>query len=115
VTLDAWISCFAYTAPWCLIVLCDLRRYHLHVPEGYAPSVPTPLVFDFHAYGWSATDQLETSGLNIVANRRTTIVAYPEGVDDVVCPACDEGSYSWNACGATTWRQSALGPTCQWE
>jgi hypothetical protein len=92
-----------------------VRVYHLHVPERYNTDAPTPLILDFHAWGWSSKDQLETTGMDVIADERTALVAYPEGYDDVVCPACDEGSYSWNACGGTTWRGSALGPTCQWE
>ena len=93
------------------------RKYHLHVPERYDPDplAPTPLVVDFHAWGWSSEDHLEITGMDTLADQRTVIVVYPEGHDDVVCEFCDEGSYSWNACGTTLWRESALGPTCQWE
>ena len=91
------------------------RGYRLHLPEHYDADVPTPLIFDFHAWGWSSGDQLETTGMNKLADARTAIIVYPEGIDDVVCPDCDTGSFSWNACGATSWRDSSMGPTCQWE
>jgi len=89
------------------------RVYHLHVPTRYNKDAPTPLVIDFHAWGWDAESQLETSGVNQIADERTALVVYPEGYDDVVDPR-EEGSYSWNACGTTKWRNSTLGPTCQW-
>lgn len=101
-----------YEMPYDDPVLGGVRRtYHLHVPRGYDPTRLHPLVFDFHPWGWSALEQRETNGLDRVADLRSAIVVYPEGLDDT--PEAD-GSFSWNACGATTWRDSALGPTCQW-
>jgi polyhydroxybutyrate depolymerase len=87
------------------------RSYHLHVPRGYDPDRLHPLVLDFHPWGWSAEEQREANGMDRVADVRSAIVVYPEGLDDT---PDEDGSYSWNACGATTWRDSALGPTCQW-
>ena len=87
------------------------RTYHLHVPRGYSPNELHPLVLDFHPWGWSAEEQLEANGMDRVADARGAIVVYPEGLDDT---PDQDGSYSWNACGATTWRDSPLGPTCQW-
>ena len=101
-----------YTLPVVDPVLGPISRtYHLHVPEHYAPERRHMLVFDFHPWGWSAADQKEANGMDQIADERHAIVVHPEGLDDT--PA-EDGSFSWNACGATTWRQSALGPTCQW-
>eukprot|EP01043_Picozoa_sp_COSAG02_P057708 COSAG02_NODE_7052_length_3208_cov_1.044709_5_plen_407_part_00 len=101
-----------YEMPYIDPVLGDVTRtYHLHVPRDYDPTWLHSLVFDFHPWGWSAQEQREANGMDRVADLRSAIVVYPEGLDDT--PEAD-GSFSWNACGATTWRDSTLGPTCQW-
>ena len=101
-----------YEMPYVDPVLGEVRRtYHLHVPRGYEPTRLHSLVFDFHPWGWSAQEQREANGMDRVADLRSAIVVYPEGLDDT--PE-EDGSFSWNACGATTWRDSSLGPTCQW-
>lgn len=51
--------------------------------------------------------------MNSVADNRTVLVVYPDGLDDVVDPM-QNGSKSWNSAGSTAWRSSALGPTCEW-
>ncbi len=88
------------------------RPYEIHVPASYNHSVPTPLVLDMHAWGWDATSQRETNGMDAMSENYTYIMVYPEGEDDSF--PVGWGAYSWNGVGTTTWRDSALGPTCQW-
>jgi poly(3-hydroxybutyrate) depolymerase len=88
------------------------RPYEIHVPASYNHSVPTPLVLDMHAWGWDATSQRETNGMDSMSENYTYIMVYPEGEDDSF--PVGWGATSWNAVGTTTWRDSALGPTCQW-
>ena len=69
------------------------RRYRLHLPEGY-DRASTPLVFNFHGFTSSATDQEYYSVMDETADREGFAVAYPQGTG---VPA------SWNAgacCGS---------------
>jgi len=58
-----------------------VREYYVFVPPGLDTSRPTPLVLSFHGLNSSAYAQLEMSGLNVTAQARSFIVAYPEGTD----------------------------------
>jgi polyhydroxybutyrate depolymerase len=68
------------------------RRYLLHVPTDYDPTVPMPLVLAFHGFTASPEDMRDQSHYNDIGDQRGFIVAYPAGVLG-----------SWNAgacCGA---------------
>lgn len=55
----------------------ETRRYRLHVPEGYQPSVPAPLVISLHgAYLYPGMQQRLT-GWNRLADSEGFLVAYP--------------------------------------
>jgi polyhydroxybutyrate depolymerase len=55
------------------------REYLLHVPAGYDPTTPAPLVISLHGAAlWPAT-QMEISRWNEVADDRGFIVVYPSG------------------------------------
>lgn len=55
------------------------REYLLHVPPGYDPSTPTPLVISMHgAMLWPGT-QMAISHWNELADERGFIVVYPSG------------------------------------
>ena len=55
------------------------REYIVHVPNGYDPSRPTPLVFSLHgAMNWPSM-QMQISQWNTTADRHNFIVAYPGG------------------------------------
>jgi hypothetical protein len=47
------------------------------VPERYDPATATPLIFDFHPWGWGAIDVYELNGMKEVADERTAIVVRP--------------------------------------
>ncbi|MFK7991308.1 MAG: PHB depolymerase family esterase [Sandaracinaceae bacterium] len=56
------------------------RRFAVHVPTGYAPTVRTPLVLNFHGRGSNASQQASLSGMNARANAAGFIAVHPEGV-----------------------------------
>ena len=47
------------------------------MPERYDPATATPLIFDFHPWGWGAIDVYELNGMKEVADERTAIVVRP--------------------------------------
>jgi len=71
------------------------RSYQLHVPKGYDPSQPTPLVMNFHgrtatALGEAAVDQELLSGLYAKGDSAGFIVVNPQGLTQ-------NGEQTWNA------------------
>lgn len=56
------------------------REVLLHVPRGYDPSAPTPLVLNLHGYTSDAAGQVIFSDMNAAAAVHRFLVAYPEGV-----------------------------------
>ncbi len=56
------------------------RTFRVHVPPGYAPGNPTPVVLTFHGGGGSGQQIEENSSrMNEVADRENFIVVYPDG------------------------------------
>jgi polyhydroxybutyrate depolymerase len=69
------------------------RRYELHVPPAYDGSTPLPLVLNFHGFTSNAAQQRVFSEMDLTADSRGFVVAYPDGLDA-----------SWNAgvcCGTS--------------
>lgn len=58
------------------------RTYHVHVPPGYDPSVPSPVVFNLHGYGSQASEEMLFSDMNTYADDLGYIVVYPEGYEN---------------------------------
>lgn len=56
------------------------RVYWLHVPAGYSPGRPAPLVLAFHGGGGSGTGMERSSGLSRLADSDGFLVAYPQGL-----------------------------------
>lgn len=56
------------------------RAYLLHVPSGYDHGAGTPLVINFHGTSGTAEGQAGFSRYDVIADRRTVLVAYPEGL-----------------------------------
>jgi polyhydroxybutyrate depolymerase len=54
------------------------RRFKVHVPEGYDPGTPTPLVLNFHGAGASVSQQELLSYMSVVADEAGFIVVYPQ-------------------------------------
>lgn len=57
------------------------RRFFVHVPPGYDPARPVPLVLALHGGMGSGRDAARLSGLSAQADRGGFLVAYPDGVD----------------------------------
>ncbi|MBW6473769.1 MAG: hypothetical protein K0B14_11625 [Anaerolineaceae bacterium] len=57
----------------------EARKYLLHVPEGYDPSVPTPLVISIHGFAEWPAHQMNLSHWNELADEGNFIVVYPRG------------------------------------
>jgi polyhydroxybutyrate depolymerase len=64
------------------------RSYILHIPTGFDPSQPVPLVLVFHGLGLDGNEMIHISGFNIQADKSGFIVAYPDGTGTKT---------SWNA------------------
>ena len=62
------------------------RSYILHVPPGYDGAKPLPLVFDIHGYTSFASEQLERSKWDEMADKEGFVLIAPDGVN-----------MSWNA------------------
>ncbi|HET7395432.1 MAG TPA: PHB depolymerase family esterase [Gammaproteobacteria bacterium] len=58
-----------------------LRSWQVHLPAGYAPGKPLPLVIVFHGRLGTAAGMERLSGLDTVADRNNFIVVYPQGID----------------------------------
>jgi polyhydroxybutyrate depolymerase len=56
------------------------RRYLLHVPADLDPSLPAPLVFDYHGAGSAPELEAADSQMSSKADEEGFIVVYPEGV-----------------------------------
>lgn len=62
------------------------RKYILHVPPAYDGAKPLPLVFDIHGYTSRASEQVERSKWDEMADKEGFVLIAPDGVGE-----------SWNA------------------
>ncbi|RAQ94601.1 alpha/beta hydrolase family esterase [Thermogemmatispora tikiterensis] len=69
------------------------RSYRLHIPSGYQPDLPLPLVLNFHGHGSSGKQQETYTGFSVLADREDFFVVYPDGV------LAPDGKTGWNAYG----------------
>ncbi len=58
------------------------RSYRVHVPGGYQNTAPTPLLLYFHGFGGNALGGDQGSGFSALADQRTFLVAYGQGLPD---------------------------------
>ena len=56
------------------------RSYRLHIPPGYEPERPMPLVISLHGAFSSAKQMERRTGLNRIADRENFLVLYPNGI-----------------------------------
>lgn len=56
-----------------------LRRYLLHIPEGYDPATPMPLVISYHGSTSDPLRNANSTRLSTLADEEGFIVVYPEG------------------------------------
>lgn len=62
-----------------IVSMGETREYSLHVPPGYNPNTPTPLVITIHGASIWPAAQERLSQWDRVADREGFIVAYPSG------------------------------------
>jgi len=70
------------------------RQVTVHVPAGYDPARPAPLVIGLHGYTSNAAELESYLGLTPESDRRGFVYAYPDGSTD------DRGEQFWNATDA---------------
>jgi polyhydroxybutyrate depolymerase len=56
------------------------RQYRLHVPPGYQPGRPAPLVINLHGYSSNAAEQERVSQMSAKADEIGFIAVHPEGL-----------------------------------
>jgi polyhydroxybutyrate depolymerase len=56
------------------------RRYWLHVPAGYQPARPTPVLVYFPGHGGTAAAAARDSGFTALADRQDFLAVYPQGL-----------------------------------
>jgi polyhydroxybutyrate depolymerase len=56
------------------------RSFLLHVPPGYQPGEPTPLVFNLHGYSGNASAQANDTHMNYAADQEGFIAVYPQAL-----------------------------------
>jgi len=64
-----------------IVVNTNTRTYHVHLPPGFSPTNPLPLVVAFHGGTGQGSGMNLLTGLSRVADREQMIVVYPEGID----------------------------------
>jgi polyhydroxybutyrate depolymerase len=57
----------------------EKRSYLLHVPTGYNPATPAPLVISIHGFMAWPEQQMQTTRWNDLADRHGFLVVYPSG------------------------------------
>ncbi len=57
-----------------------LRSYRVHVPRGYQPQQPIPLVLNFHGHGSFDYVQERGTHFSTLADREDFLVVYPQGI-----------------------------------
>ena len=63
-----------------IVTAGEKRPYLLHVPKGYDPARPMPLVICLHGAALWPAAQMKTSRLNTVADEQGFLVVYPSAV-----------------------------------
>jgi len=58
------------------------RDFILYVPSSYNPSVPAPLVFNFHGYTSNAFDQMWYGDFRAIAETAGFLIVHPQGTLD---------------------------------
>jgi polyhydroxybutyrate depolymerase len=79
-----------------------VREVRVHVPPGYSPEVPVPLLLNLHGTGSTAAKQEAQTGLDATADAHGFLVAYPQGF------RTSGAGFGWNIPGTPTF--SAAGP-----
>ncbi|RKH71790.1 alpha/beta hydrolase family esterase [Corallococcus aberystwythensis] len=73
------------------------RLYRVHVPTGYDPTKPMPVVFSFHGFGSNEVEQEQLSNFSALADAEGFIAVYPRGINvPELYGQGDPDTRSWN-------------------
>jgi len=88
------------------------REYRLHVPAGYDPAIPTPVVLNIHGYGGSGANIERYTSLSSHADANGYVIVYPQSTSFTA----QDGSAvrSWNDLAGST-SSGPSGPICTAE
>ena len=67
------------------------REYILYVPNSYDETSATPILFNFHGFGGSASQFISRADMRAEAELNSFILVYPQG-------SCLNGASHWNPC-----------------
>ena len=67
------------------------REYILYVPNSYDETSATPILFNFHGFGGSASEFINVADMRAEAESNSFILVYPQG-------SCLDGVPHWNPC-----------------
>lgn len=56
------------------------RYYRVHVPPGYSPASPVPLIFNLHGLGSNAFEEEFYTRFSLISDTAGFIVVYPDGI-----------------------------------
>jgi polyhydroxybutyrate depolymerase len=78
------------------------RLVRLHIPKGYRPDEPIPLVLSLHGSGSTAARHAAGTGMDATSDQHAFLLAYPEAQRRF------GSGFAWNVPGTPTWQ--ARGP-----
>ena len=84
-------ECFLNTNAQAIVHDGITREYILYVPNSYDETSATPILFNFHGFGGSASQFLSRADMRAEAELNSFILVYPQG-------SCLDGSSHWNPC-----------------
>lgn len=84
-------SCYTNTNAQSIVHDGLNREYVIYIPTSYNGSNAVPMLFNFHGFGGSASDYMNTADMRSLAESDTFILVYPQG-------SCSDGSSHWNPC-----------------
>jgi polyhydroxybutyrate depolymerase len=67
------------------------REYILFIPNSYDETSATPILFNFHGFGGSASEFINDADMRAEAESNSFILVYPQG-------SCLDGVSHWNPC-----------------
>ena len=57
----------------------QIREYILYIPQSYNEDTPLPVMLNFHGFGGTASDFVETADMRSLAENENFIIVYPQG------------------------------------
>jgi polyhydroxybutyrate depolymerase len=67
------------------------REYIIYIPNSYDETSATPILFNFHGFGGSASQFINDADMRAEAEANSFILVYPQG-------SCLNGASHWNPC-----------------